>query len=69
MNNTQLAEARDLVDKFEAWASSIKAEAHRRAVIQGEKLPGWKVVQGRKGHRKLNPDAPIATLELFTPAN
>lgn len=52
MNNTQLAEARDLVEKFEAWASSIKAEAHRRAVVQGEKLPGWKVVQGRRGNRK-----------------
>ena len=52
MSNADLGEARTLVDKFEAWASSIKAEAHRRAVEQGEKLPGWKVVQGRKGNRK-----------------
>lgn len=52
MTNADLGEARTLVEKFEAWASSIKAEAHRRAVEQGEKLPGWKVVQGRRGNRK-----------------
>jgi hypothetical protein len=52
MSNSDLGEARTMVEKFEAWASSIKAEAHRRAVTQGEKLPGWKVVQGRKGNRK-----------------
>ena len=52
MSNADLGKARTLVEKFEAWASSIKAEAHRRAVEQGEKLPGWKVVQGRKGNRK-----------------
>jgi hypothetical protein len=70
MSNADLGEARTMVEKFEAWASSIKAEAHRRAVMQGEKLPGWKVVQGRKGNRKLNPAAQIPGLDgtgLTTP--
>lgn len=62
MTNADLGEARTLVEKFEAWASSIKAEAHRRAVEQGEKLPGWKVVQGRRGNRKWEGEGVEATL-------
>lgn len=59
MTNAELGEARLMVEKFEAWASSIKQEAHNRAVNMGQHVPGWKVVPGRKGHRKLNPAAPV----------
>lgn len=52
MDNAELAKARNLIDSFESWAASIKAEAHQRAVVLGQHLPGWMVVQGRKGNRK-----------------
>lgn len=52
MSDEMLLEARERIDMYEAWASSVKAEMHHRGVILGRKFPGWKVVQGRKGNRK-----------------
>lgn len=51
MTDAALGEARDRVDEIEQWCSDVKAEAHRRA-IAGRAIPGWKLVQGRKGNRK-----------------
>jgi hypothetical protein len=51
MTDGELAQARDKVDDIEAWCSAIKEEAHMRA-MQGRQLPGWKLVDGRRGNRK-----------------
>lgn len=62
-----LAHARDRVETIEAWCADIKKEAHHRAVVLGKQLPGWKVVQGRRGNRKWDPDqVNAATGQLFT---
>lgn len=34
-----------------AWATAVEAEALLR-ILNGETLPGWKVVEGRPGNRK-----------------
>lgn len=52
----ELGEARDRVDAIEAWCKDIKEEAHVRA-MRGDAIPGWKLVEGRMGNRKLDPNA------------
>lgn len=52
LDDAQLARARDRVDDIEQWCADIKAEAHTRGVVLGKKLPGWKVVDGKRGNRK-----------------
>lgn len=39
------------VDLIEDWCKAIRAEAERR-LLAGEKVPGFKVVQGKKGARQ-----------------
>ena len=39
------------VDLIEDWCKAIRAEAERR-LLAGESVPGFKVVQGKKGSRK-----------------
>lgn len=62
MTDGELAQARSKVDDIEAWCAAIKEEAHMRA-MQGRQLPGWKLVDGRKGNRKWG-DAKAAETEL-----
>ena len=50
LTDAALAEARDRAEEIEQWCADIKAEAHKRA-IAGRAIPGWKLVQGRKGNR------------------
>lgn len=63
LTDEALAAARSRVDDIEQWCSDIKAEAHTRAVHLGRKLPGWKVVDGKKGNRKLDIEKPIKGLD------
>jgi hypothetical protein len=45
-----IAAALSRVDLIEDWCSSIRAEAHRR-LSDGLPVPGWKLVQGKRGAR------------------
>lgn len=47
----EVASALGRTDEIESWCRDIRAEALRRA-LAGRKLPGWKVVQGKRGNRK-----------------
>jgi hypothetical protein len=57
-----LAKALDRVDEIEAWCRDVRAEALRRALAD-EKIPGWKLVEGKKGNRKWNSETDV-TLRL-----
>jgi hypothetical protein len=61
LTDEALAAARDRVDAIEQWCSDIKAEAHTRGVLLGRTLPGWKVVNGKKGNRKFDDPAAAET--------
>lgn len=45
-----LAAALIKADTIEMWCSAVRAEAERR-LMAGEQVPGFKVVQGKKGNR------------------
>jgi hypothetical protein len=70
MNDAELAYARDRVDEIEQWCKDIKEEAHKRA-LGGRTIPGWKLVEGRKGNRKWTDEkaAEAALRAAVGPAN
>lgn len=45
-----LSAALSKVDLIEDWCKSVRAETERR-LLAGDKVPGWKLVQGKKGNR------------------
>lgn len=49
------------VDMIEDWCKSIRAEAERR-LLAGDKVPGFKVVQGKKGNRQWAKPADVEAL-------
>jgi hypothetical protein len=57
----ELGVARDRVEEVEQWCKDIKEEAHKRA-IAGRAIPGWKLVQGRKGNRRWTDEALAETV-------
>lgn len=63
----------DLADRYSDFWGSVWGEGLRR-VESGGKLPGWKLVMGKRGHRALNSDADLPALvdengaELAPPA-
>jgi len=44
------------VDLIEAWCSAVRAEAHRR-LTEGEQVPGFKLVAGKRGNRAWSSEA------------
>ena len=48
--NTLLSSHLNAVDLVEAWCKSVRAEAESQ-LLQGNAVPGYKLVQGRKGNR------------------
>lgn len=44
------------VDLIEAWCQAVRDEARRR-LLDGKPVPGWKLVEGRKGARKWSDEA------------
>jgi len=51
-----LAEARSKVDLMEMFCLAVRAETERR-LFAGVEVPGFKLVEGKRGHRKwVNPD-------------
>lgn len=45
-----IAAALSKVDLIEDWCSAVRGEAHRR-LSDGQPVPGWKLVQGKRGNR------------------
>jgi len=50
-DETWLSVALGKVDLIEDWCKAVRAEAERR-LLAGQPVPGWKLVQGRKGARQ-----------------
>jgi Protein of unknown function (DUF2800) len=46
-----LAACMDKADLIEDWVKAVRAEVERR-LMAGDQVPGYKVVQGKMGHRK-----------------
>lgn len=63
----------ELAERYSDFWGAVWGEGLRR-VEAGGKLPGWKLVMGKRGHRALNPDAELPALvdesgaELAPPA-
>jgi hypothetical protein len=49
------------VDLIEDWCKAIRAEADKR-MLEGQEIPGWKLVQGRKGARAWTDANEVETL-------
>lgn len=52
----KLAHYLDHVDLIENWCKAVREEAYRR-LAEGQELPGYKLVAGKKGARRWNSDA------------
>jgi hypothetical protein len=53
-----LAAALAKVDMIEAWCSAVRAEVHRR-LSDGQPVPGYKLVAGKKGNRAWSQSAEV----------
>ncbi|MFZ9370273.1 MAG: DUF2800 domain-containing protein [Limnohabitans sp.] len=56
-----LARALSKVDLIEDWCKSIRAETERR-LLAGQAVPGWKLVQGKRGNRAWDKPAEVEAL-------
>lgn len=62
-----LVEKLNAVDLIEDWCRAVRAEAERR-LFDGQALPGWKVVAGKKGARAWK-DKQVAEIALAAIGN
>lgn len=62
-----LVEKLNAVDLIEDWCRAVRAEAERR-LFDGQALPGWKVVAGKKGARAWK-DKQVAEIALTAIGN
>lgn len=60
-NEVWLSACLDKVDLIEDWCKSIRAEVERR-LLAGEDVPGWKIVQGKRGNRAWSKPADVEAL-------
>lgn len=51
LSNDQLATILNRADMIKKWLDAVQAESFKR-MSEAERLPGWKLVQGKKGNRK-----------------
>lgn len=61
-SDEKLAEAMRAADLVEIWLKGVRAEVERR-LFDGKPVPGFKLVQGKRGHRKWTDENAVA-LEL-----
>lgn len=50
-NDVDIGKSMAAVDMIEGWCRAVRAESERR-LFAGTKVPGWKLVEGRKGARQ-----------------
>ncbi|MDO8547899.1 MAG: DUF2800 domain-containing protein [Nitrospirales bacterium] len=58
---TKLAAAMDKTDLFEMFIKAVRAEVERR-LLANEQIPGYKLVQGKRGNRKWIDSAEVETM-------
>lgn len=51
LSNDQIATILDRADMIKKWLDAVQAEGFKR-MSEAEHVPGWKLVQGKKGNRK-----------------
>lgn len=56
-----LSAALTKVDLIEDWCKAVRAETERR-LLAGDNVPGWKLVQGKKGNRAWSKPADVEAL-------
>lgn len=56
-----LAAALSKADLIEDWCKAVRAETERR-LLAGQAVPGWKLVQGKKGNRAWSKPADVEAL-------
>ena len=61
LDDEVLAKKLSMVDAIRTWCDAVEAESRRR-LMAGRTLPGFKVVQGRKGTRKWVDEEAVETL-------
>lgn len=59
--NADLAAKMDKCDLIEGWIKAVRAEVERE-LIEGREVPGYKLVQGKRGNRKWVSDAQAVEL-------
>jgi hypothetical protein len=57
-DNEWLAVCMNKVDLIESWCKAVRAEAERR-LLNGQDVPGFKLVEGRRGARKWTNDTEV----------
>jgi hypothetical protein len=63
VDNATLASVMPHLDTIVEWCDAVRAEVARR-VFDGQKIPGFKVVDGKKGNRSFVDEADVAKLML-----
>lgn len=61
MDNTELAEAYSKADLVRKWLKAIETEMHN-TLMRGEKIPGFKLVEGRAGNREWDDEEKVNAL-------
>jgi len=58
-SNDVLAEKLSKIEAIRKWCDAIEQEAYTLAVERGERIPGFKVVEGKAGNRKWSSDEEV----------
>jgi len=61
-SNEELSKKLSKVEAIRKWCDAIEQEAYTLAVERGERIPGFKVVEGRAGNRKWSSDEEVTEL-------
>lgn len=59
---TTLAEKAKAVPMIEDWCKEVSARLHLEAAVEGNQVPGFKVIKGRDGNRKFDNDIEVEAL-------
>ena len=62
MTPEMLSRILDIAPKFIDWFKDVKVYAEKAAIVDGVKIPGYKIVEGRSNRILTNPDAIVEIL-------
>ena len=61
-SNEELSKKLSKIEAIRKWCDAIEQEAYTLAVERGERIPGFKVVEGKAGNRKWSSDEEVTEL-------